>query len=184
MINLNRIMYRKLLGVNENFVAILTGYGLEYTAEEMEYPVELTDAIAAFLKKMRSIPKLSVVPHELRGILVREGEPNSEMIFIQEGKVKVSKEIEDKLTEQKERFELNIISAPTVVGESSILNLGSVSSLQVESVEKVIGYRIAVQSLLRHLQRYPDLFTQFFLLLLELNYFRCVGVMKKTQALG
>ena len=54
----------------------------------------------------------------------------------------------------------------------------------MESVEKVIGYRMAVQSLLRHLQHYPDLFTQFFLLLLELNYFRCVDMMKKTSALG
>ena len=184
MISLNRIMFRKLMGVNENFVAILTGYGLDYAAEEMQYPLQLTDAISTFLKKMRAIPKLSVVPHELRGILVREGEPNSEILFLHEGKVKVSTEIENKLTEQKERFELNIINAPTLMGESSILNLGSVSSLQVEAVEKVIGYRMAVQSLLRHLQRYPELFTQFFLLLLELNYFRCVGMIKKTSALG
>ncbi|MBW7995601.1 MAG: hypothetical protein FVQ81_03300 [Candidatus Glassbacteria bacterium] len=184
MISLNRIMYRKLMGVNDNFVQILTGYGLEQEAEETEYPVRLLDSLNAFLKKMRSIPKLNVVPHELRGTLVREGEPNSEIIFMQEGRVKISKEVEDALTEEKVRIELSIIAGPAILGESSLLNLGSVSVTQVDVIDKVFGYRMAVQSLVRHLQRYPDLFTQFFLLLLELNYYRTVSMMKKTSALG
>lgn len=184
MISLNRIMFKKLMEVNDNFLHILTGYGLEQNAEETPYPVQLIDSLNLFLKKMRAIPKLNVVPHELRGVLIREGEPNSELVFMQEGTVKISREVEDALTEQKERIELNIISAPAVLGESSILNLGSISTTQAEVVDKVFGYRIAVQSLMRHLQHYPDLFAQFFLLLLELNYFRTVNMMKKTSALG
>ena len=184
MISLNRIMFKKLMEVNDNFLNILTGYGLEQSADEIQYPPQLLDALNMFMKKMRAIPKLSIVPHELRGVLIREGEPNSDIIFIQEGMVKISREVEDALSEQAERIELSIISAPAVLGESSILNLGSISTTQAEVIEKVFGYRIAVQSLLRHLQRYPDLFSQFFLLLLELNYFRTVNMMKKTSALG
>jgi len=184
MISLNRIMFKKLMEVNDNFLHILTGYGLEQNAEQTPFPVQLIDGLNLFMKKMRTIPKLNVVPHELRGVLIREGEPNSEIIFMQEGTVKISREVEDALTEQKEKIELNIISAPAVLGESSLLNLGSISTTQAEVVDKVFGYRIAVQSLLRHLQRYPDLFTHFFLLMLELNYFRTVNMMKKTTELG
>jgi len=183
MINLNRIMFRKLMDVNQNYVDMLVSYGLMQEAEETEYPAQLVEGVNQFLKRMRTIPKLSISPHELRGTLIHEGQPNTSIIFIEEGNVRVSTMAKDKETEEEERIELDLLVAPVIVGESSILNVGSISSSQVDTMGKVIGYRIAVQNLLRHLQPYPDMFEHFFQLLLELNYFRTIATMQKTTNL-
>jgi len=183
LINLNRIMFRKLMEVNSNYINMLLNYGLTQEASLTKYPSQIVEDINRFLKKMRTIPNISVSPHDMRGILIREGEPNPALVFLHEGKVKISKLIKDEETEQEERFELDITEAPMIIGESSILNVGAISTAQVETVDKVIGYRIGVQILLRHLQRYPDMFEDFFKLLLELNYFRTVNMMQKTTNL-
>ncbi|MFH1070022.1 MAG: cyclic nucleotide-binding domain-containing protein [Candidatus Glassbacteria bacterium] len=183
MISLNRIMYRKLMEVNENYVNVLIAWGLAQEAEEVQYPIRLVEGIGNFLKKMRSIPNLSVKPHELRGTIIREGEPNSDLIFMHEGRVKISKLHKNQLTQEEQRIDLNIQSAPTIIGESSILNVGSQSVCQVDTITKVFGYRISVQALMRHLQHYPEMFEQIFQFLLELNYFRTLAVMKRTTSL-
>ena len=183
MISLNRIIFRKLLDVNQNYINMLASYGLIQEAEETLYPVELVDGLGRLLKKMRTFPNISVSPHELRGTLIHEGEPNSSIIFLEEGKVKLTMLAKDEETEEEERIEIDILGAPMIVGESSILSTGSISSTQVDTVGKAIGYRIAVQNLLRNLQRYPEMFELFFRLLLELNYFRTVRMMEKTGEL-
>jgi CRP-like cAMP-binding protein len=169
--------------VNENYVNMLISWDLTQEAEEVQYPIRLVEGIGGFLKKMNSIPNLSVKPHELRGTLIREGEPNSEIIFIHEGKAKVSKLHKNEVTQEEQRIDLNIQSAPTMLGESAIFNVGSQSVAQVDTLTKVFGYRISVQALLRHLQHYQDLFEQLFQLLLELNYFRTLATMKRTTSL-
>ena len=153
LISLNRIMFRKLIDVNRNYINILVSYGLIQEAEETLYPTQIVDGLARLLKNMKTFPNVHVSPHELRGTLIHEGEPNSSMVFIQEGKVRLTMLARDEETEEEER------------------------------VGRVIGYRVAVQSLLRNLQRYPETFEHFFRLLLELNYFRTARMMQKTTEL-
>jgi len=141
---------------------MLASYGLIQEAEETLYPAQLVDSMSHLLKKMKTLPNVSVSPHELRGTLIHEGEPNSSIVFLEEGKVKLTMLAKDEETEEEERIEIDILGAPMIVGESSILSVGSVSSAQVDTVGKVIGYRIAVQNLLRNLQRYPEMFELFF----------------------
>ncbi|HLA39076.1 MAG TPA: hypothetical protein VJ417_03725 [Candidatus Glassbacteria bacterium] len=183
MISLNRIMYRKLMEVNENYINVLTAWGVTQEAEETQYPVRLLEGLGQFMKKLLAIPNLSVKPHELRGTIIREGEPISDIIFLHEGRVKVSKVYKDQATEEEKRIDLNIQSAPSMIGESSILNVGSLSVSQVDSLGKVMGFRMSVQALMRHLQHYPEMFEHLFQLLLELNYFRTVSMMKRTSSL-
>jgi len=183
LISLNRIIFRKLMDVNKNYISMLASYGLIQEAEETQYPAQLVDGLTLLLKKMRTFPNISVSPHELRGTLIHEGEPNSSIVFLEEGKVKLTMLAKDEETEEEERIEIGILKAPMVVGESSILSAGSISSAQVDTVGKVIGYRIAVQNLLRNFQRYPEMFAFFFRLLLEMNYFRTARMMDKTSEL-
>ena len=183
LISLNRIMFRKLIDVNRNYINILVSYGLIQEAEETLYPTQIVDGLARLLKNMKTFPNVHVSPHELRGTLIHEGEANSSMVFIQEGKVRLTMLARDEETEEEERVDIDILTAPMMVGESSILSMGSVSSAQVDTVGRVIGYRVAVQSLLRNLQRYPETFEYFFRLLLELNYFRTARMMQKTTEL-
>lgn len=183
LISLNRIMFRKLMEVNRNYINMLVSYGLIQEAEETQYPPHLVDGLSRFLKKMRTLPNVSVSPHELRGTLIHEGEPNSFIIFLEDGKVKLTILAKNEETGEEERVDIDILKAPMVVGESSILGMGSISSTQVDTVGRVVGYRIAVQNLLRNFQRYPDMFDQFFQLLLELNYFRTSRMMQKTTEL-
>jgi|GEM_PF-7090066 CRP-like cAMP-binding protein len=183
LISLNRILFRKLMDVNRNYVNMLVSYGLIQEAEEAQYPQQLVESLGRFLQKMRTFPNLSISPHELRGTLIHEGEPNSSLIFLEEGKIRLTMLAKDEETEEEERLEIDIINAPMIVGESSILSAGSISSAQVDTIGRVIGYRITVQNLLRNLQRYPEVFDLFFRLLLELNYFRTVHMMQKTTNL-
>ena len=183
MISLNRIMYRKLTEVNQNYVNVLISYGLEMEADEASYPLQLVETMSRFIKKMKTIPNISISPHDLRGTLIRQGEQNSSIVFINEGKVKISMTVKNEVAEKEERVELGILTAPTMVGESAILNVGAVSSSQVDAMDRTFGFRMEVQNLLRHLQRYPDLFEQFFQVLLELNYFRTNHMMQKTASL-
>ena len=157
MISLNRIMFKKLMEVNQNYIDILVGYGLNQEAEETGYPKQLVESLGAFLKLMKSIPFLRISPHDLRGVLIREKEANSSIIFIEEGKIMVSAMVKDEDTDETERFDLDIMSAPVIIGESSILNQGSISNIQIEALENVRGYKITVQNLLRNIQRYQGL---------------------------
>jgi len=183
LISLNRIMFRKLIDVNRNYINMLVSYGLIMEAEEAQYPLQFVDGLSRFLKKMRTFPNLSISPHELRGTLIHEGKPNSSLIFIEEGKIRISMLTKDEETKEEERIDIAILGAPMIVGESSILSMGSIGSTQVDTIGRVVGYRIAVQNLLRNLQRYPEMFEYFFQLLLELNYFRTVRMMQKTTDL-
>jgi hypothetical protein len=192
LISLNRIMYRKLTEVNKNYLDILVQYGLEGSDNEgPQYPLQLIDGLSKFLKNMRTIPNMHIAPHEMRGILIQQGQPNPFIILLEQGKLKVSMFIqppEEDQGQEEEKSEpqqvaLDILNAPTIIGEASILNVGSISGAQVESIGKTVGYRMQVQNLLRHLQRYPDMFENFFKLLLELNYFRTVRMMQKTTSL-
>ena len=189
LINMNRIMFLKLMDVNHNFINILTNYGLSQEIQVAKYPLQLTEGMSRFFKKLRTIPNMSVSPHELRGVIIREGEPNDSMIFLENGKVKVTMmvkklaPIEENRDEIIEFIPLDLLEAPMMVGESAILNIGSIAGAQVETLGKVVGFRMQVQKLLRHLQHYPDMFEEFFLLLLELNYFRTIKVMQKTTNL-
>lgn len=183
LISLNRIMFRKLMDVNRNYINILVSYGLIQEAEETQSQPQIVEGLSRFLKKMRTFPNLSISPHELRGTLIHEGEPNSSLIFLEEGKIRISMLAKDEETEEEERIDISILGGPMIVGESSILSMGSISSTQVDTIGKVIGYRITVQNLLRNLQRYPEVFDFFFRLLLELNYFRTVHMMQKTANL-
>ncbi|MEA2063619.1 MAG: cyclic nucleotide-binding domain-containing protein [Gemmatimonadota bacterium] len=185
LICLNRIMYRKLMDVNQNYLNVLMSMSIEHEIEPFYCPSQLKECLSNFLKKMRSIPKMSVSPHELRGVLIQEGQPNTAIIFIEKGTLKVSSLIKDELLEEEERVYLNTIEAPMVVGESSVLNIGAISAAQVETdpEEKTIGYKVEVQSLLRHMQTYPDLIEDFFKNLLQLNYFRAIHMMQMTTNL-
>jgi len=183
LINLNRILFRKLLDVNRNYINMLVSYGLVQKVEETRYPQHLVEGLSRFLKKMRTFPNVSVSPHELRGTLILEGKPNSSIIFLEEGRIRLTMLAKDEETEEEDRLEIDIINAPMIVGESAILSSGSISSAQVDTMGRVIGYRIAVQNLLRNLQRYPEVFEDFFRLLLELNYFRTIHMMEKTTNL-
>jgi CRP-like cAMP-binding protein len=183
LINLNRILFRKLMDVNRNYINMLVSYGLVQKVEETRYPQHLVEGLSLFLKKMRTFPNVSVSPHELRGTLILEGKPNSSIIFLEEGRIRLTMLAKDEETEEEERLEIGIINSPMIMGESSILSAGSISSAQVDTMGRVIGYRIAVQNLLRNLQRYPDVFEDFFRLLLELNYFRTIHMMEKTSNL-
>ncbi|HUU27940.1 MAG TPA: hypothetical protein VM123_09015 [archaeon] len=183
LINLNRILFRKLIGVNNNYVSVLTSYGLVQEAEVTKYPVQLQEGLTRFLKNIRTFPNISVSPHDMRGILIRENEPNSAILFLEKGVIKISMVVKNEETSEEEWIELDRMEAPMMLGESSILNIGSISSAQVEALDKVVGYRIEVQKLLHHLKHYPGMFETFFKLLLELNYFRTTKIMQKTANL-
>ncbi len=192
LINLNRIIFRKLMEVNQNFVSVVTNYGITPELQLAKFPLALQESLTRFMKKMRTIPNMSVSPHEMRGILIREGVANPEIIFLESGRVKVSALVRKKTGEFEEEenssaaeewVALDLAEGPLLMGESSILNVGSISIAQVETAGKAIGYRMAVQKLLRHLQRYPDMFEDFFKLMLELNYFRTIRLMQKTASL-
>ncbi len=186
LVSLNRVMYKKLAEVNQNYVEILIQYGLENADDEsMMLPMLLQEGLMRFLKNMRTIPNMHISPHELRGTLIQQGQPNPAMVMVEQGKLKVSIMVTKGQDEEAESrlMVLDTFSAPTMVGEASILNVGAISGAQVEAVGKTVGYRMPVQNLLRHLQRYPEMFENFFKLLLELNYFRTVRMMQKTSSL-
>jgi hypothetical protein len=186
LVSLNRVMYKKLLEVNQNYVEILMQYGLENADDEgMMLPMLLQEGLMRFLKNMRTIPNMHISPHELRGTLIQQGQPNPAMVMVEQGKLKVSIMVTKGEDEEAESrlMVLDTFSAPTMVGEASILNVGAISGAQIEALGKTVGYRMPVQNLLRHLQRYPDMFENFFKLLLEMNYFRTVRMMQKTSSL-
>ena len=186
LVSLNRIMFKKLMEVNQNYVEMLTQYGLEGSeAEGPQAPMQLQDQLARFLKNMRTIPNMHISPHEMRGVLIRQGEPNPAIVMIEQGKLKVSMTVKNPDDEEAESQDvvLDTFPAPNIVGEASILNVGSISGAHVEAIGKTVGYRMQVQNLLRHLQHYPDMFESFFRLLLALNYFRSVRIMQKTSNL-
>lgn len=186
LVSLNRVMYKKLAEVNQNYVEILMQYGLENADDEgMILPMLLQEGLMRFLKNMRTIPNMHISPHELRGTLIQQGQPNPAMVMVEQGKLKVSIMVTKGEDEEAESrlMVLDTFSSPTMVGEASILNVGAISGAQVEALGKTVGYRMPVQNLLRHLQRYPEMFENFFKLLLELNYFRTVRMMQKTSSL-
>jgi hypothetical protein len=186
LICLNRIIYKKLVTVDENFIDVLMSMDMENEVEALEYPSRFVENLKVFLKKMRNIPNMRVSPHEMRGILVRESQPNDSLIFMENGIVKISKMTEvddDEENGERERIDLSIMSAPLIVGECSILNVGAMSPNQVDVIENGTGYKVPVHSLLRHFQRYPDLLEDLFKILLELNYFRASDMMAKTVEL-
>jgi len=186
LVSLNRVMFKKLAEVNQSYVDILVQYGLEGNEPEgLQLPTLLQEGLLRFLKNMRTIPNMHISPHELRGTLIQQGQPNPAMVMVEQGKLKVSIMVKTGEEEDAETrlVVLDTFPAPTMVGEASILNVGAISGAQVEVVGKTVGYRMPVQNLLRHLQHYPDMFENFFKLLLELNYFRTVGMMHKTSNL-
>ena len=184
MISLNRIMFRKLIGVNESYINLMLSLNMTgVQQEELNYPSGLTEGITRFVKKMDNIPNLRVSSHDMRGVLIREKEPNTSIIFIEKGKVKISTLVMDDEAEEEFRVDLDVHEAPMIVGESSILNLGAISSAQVEVLGSAKGFRMTIQNLLRHLQRYPDLFRDFFRLILEINYYRTISMMKRLSEL-
>jgi len=182
LICLNRILFKKLITVDQNYIDVLTSMDLEDEVGPLEYPSRFEENFNRFLKKMRNIPNMRVSPHEIRGILVREGQPNDSLVFMEKGKVKISKMtvIEDEESEKTERVNLSIMNAPIIVGECSLLNIGAVSPIQIETIEPGTGYKLTVNNLLRHFQRYPDLLEDLFKILLELNYFRINDMMART----
>jgi len=182
LICLNRIMYKKLITVDQNFIDVLTSMDLENEVEPFEYPSRFLDNLSRFMKKMRNIPNMRVSPHEIRGILIKESQPNDSLVFLEKGMVKISKlaMVEDEDSEERERVDLSILNAPLIIGECSVLNVGAISPNQIEVIETSTGYRIPVQNLLRNFQRYPDLLEDLFKILLELNYFRTTDMMART----
>lgn len=186
LVSLNRVIFKKLMEVNRNYVEALVLYGLEDQENNEPFlPTQLQDQLAKFLKNMRTIPNMHISPHELRGILIQQGQPNPAMVMIEQGSLRVSMFVKNEEDEDAETHHvvLDNFPAPIIVGESSILNVGAISGAQVEAVGKTVGYKMPVQNLLRHLQRYPDMFENFFKLMLELNYYRTVRMMQKTSNL-
>ena len=187
LICLNRIMFKKLMAVDQSYIDVLTSMEIENEVEEFEYSSKFLESLNRFMKQMRNIPNMRVSPHEIRGMLIQEGLPNDSLVFLEKGKVKISKVAvttdDDDEIKETERVDLSIMNAPIIVGECVILNIGAVSPTQIETEENSTGYRIAVQNLFRHLQRYPDLLNDLFRLLLELNYFRTNDMMAKTADL-
>ena len=186
LICLNRIMFKKMMAVDQNFINVLLSMAIENEVETFEYTSRFLDSLNRFMKKMRNIPNMRVSPHEITGLLIQEGQPNDSLVFLEKGKVKISKtavikdEEEENGGEESERVDLSIMDAPIIVGECAILNIGAISPTRVEVIEKSTGYRIALQNLIRHLQRYPDMLSDLFKILLELNYFRTNDMMAKT----
>ncbi|MBN2290193.1 MAG: hypothetical protein JXQ83_12740 [Candidatus Glassbacteria bacterium] len=183
LVCLNRIIFKKLITVDKNYIDVLTSMDLENEVEQLEYPSRFVENLNVFLKKMRNIPNMRISPHDIRGVLIRENQANDSLIFLEKGMVKISKTVvvgDEEESEERERVDLSIMAAPVVVGDCSILNVGAISSNQIEVIENGTGYRIAVQNLLRHFQRYPEMLENLFKIILELNYFRTSDMMART----